>query len=91
MGYFEAKIGFFLCSTFQHWMRGRLQRIRFLRLLESVKLLQSMLRWYNLKRNKADATIQAAVRRWLTEKAEQRKLAAVVRAQVHKIYCIIEL
>ncbi|XP_076348317.1 abnormal spindle-like microcephaly-associated protein homolog [Tachypleus tridentatus] len=66
----------------QRWMRGRLQRLWFLRLRQNVILFQRAARIYLLTQEKAATVIQAKVRSWLVYRrlVKEQNAATVIQA-----------
>ncbi|XP_076348489.1 abnormal spindle-like microcephaly-associated protein homolog [Tachypleus tridentatus] len=66
----------------QRWMRGRLQRLWFLRLRQNVILFQRAARIYLLTQEKAATVIQTKVRSWLVYRrlVKEQNAATVIQA-----------
>ncbi|XP_063422495.1 abnormal spindle-like microcephaly-associated protein homolog [Mytilus trossulus] len=65
----------------QRWIKGRLCRLRYLKLQRSIAVLQRKARLHLKTRQEAAVKIQAAVRRWLQIRKQKLKIKAIVKLQ----------
>ena len=66
----------------QSWIRGRLQRMRYMRLRRWIVCLQRAGRVYMQRRVEAATTLQAAVRGWIRRRVVERQHNAAVLIRV---------
>ncbi|CAG2201877.1 ASP [Mytilus edulis] len=65
----------------QRWSKGRLCRLRYLKLQRSIVVLQRKARLHLKTRQEAAVKIQTAIRKWLQIKKQKLKIKAIVKIQ----------
>ncbi|VDI49418.1 abnormal spindle-like microcephaly-associated protein [Mytilus galloprovincialis] len=65
----------------QRWIKGRLCRLRYLKLQRSIVVLQRKARFHLKTRQEAAVKIQTAVRKWLLIRKQKLKIKAIVKLQ----------
>lgn len=77
--------------TVQNWMRAKLQRLRYVKLRQSARILQRAARRYLAKKNAAATRLQSVARVWLARRYVQKMQSGALKLQAlwrgHRIRC----